>query len=354
MIIDKKSAFLHAPMKRRAALIPPRGEAADDEIWELLRALPGMRDASVAWQDFQCEKYGEFEYERCAGDSCAYFQAVLDLAMMIHGDDSMTEGERESLMKHKAYAMQTFECNEPTLIGLDPDLARDGKMLGRRIWVDEQGGHFEGDEKHVRRFLGINGLAGERTKPAPTPGSLESRKMPDAEEKLDSREHGEYRSSTGLAQYAAGPRFDIKHSVKELARLASSPDKGGVAMTKRLARYLVGRPRMVWHFWWQAKTGKLIVKVDANYAGCPRTGKSSTGMVVFLGRHVLIDLATTQVLISLSSGESEFYAIVRGIAEAIYWMQFLKHFHHAVEAEVLTDSSAAKGMTQRLGLTRRT
>lgn len=57
LIIDKKSAFLHAPMKRKAALIPPAGEAEDDEIWELLKALPGMRDASVAWQDFQCEKY---------------------------------------------------------------------------------------------------------------------------------------------------------------------------------------------------------------------------------------------------------------------------------------------------------
>lgn len=354
LIIDKKSAFLHAPMKRKAALIPPAGEAEDDEIWELLKAVPGMRDASVAWQDFQFDKYSDFGYERSAGDSCAFFQMALDLAMMIHGDDSMIEGELEQLMSHKKYAMDNFECNEPTLIGLGPGMKREGKMLGRRIWVDDDGWHFEGDEKHVRRLLELTGLDGERTKAAPTPGSDDSRKDKDADVKLNKIEHGEYRSTTGVAQYAAGPRFDIKYSVKELARLASSPDRGAVAMAKRLGRYLVGRPRMVWHFWWQDLQKLLKLKVDANHAGCKRTGKSSTGMVVFLGRHVLVDLAITQVLISLSSGESEFYAIIKGIAEAIYLLQFLKHFNHEVEAEVQTDSSAAKGMTTRLGLTRRT
>lgn len=214
-------------------MIPPAGEAAEDEIWELKKALPGMRDASEAWQDFQCEKYEEFGYERCPGDSCAYYQLLLDLAMMIHGDDSMIEGEHQNLMKHKAYATENFECNEPTLIGLGHGMQREGKMLGRRVWVDEYGWHFEGDEKHVRRFLGTS----------------ESRKGADAEVKLNYKEHAEFRSTTGVAQYAAGPRFDIKYSVKELARLASSPDRGAVAMTKRLGRYLVGRPRMVWHFY---------------------------------------------------------------------------------------------------------
>lgn len=355
LIIDKKSAFLHAPIKRKAALIPPAGEALPDEIWELLKALPGMRDASVAWQDFQCDKYtNAFGYERCASDSCAYYHAVYDLAMMIHGDDSMIEGEKPELMKHKNFAVENFECNEPTLIGLDPGLAKEGKMLGRRIWVDDHGWHFEGDEKHVRRFLEITGLAAERTKPAPTPGTTESRKGSDAEVRLNAEEHATFRSSTGVAQYLAGPRFDVKYAVKELARLASCPDQGATAMTKRLGRYLVGRPRMVWHFWWQPLQDRAKVKVDANHAGCQRTGKSSTGMCVFLGRHVLVDLAVTQVLISLSSGESEFYAIIRGVAEAIYLIQFFDHFNHKIECDVLTDSSAAKGMTSRLGLTRRT
>lgn len=172
--------------------------------------------------------------------------------------------------------------------------------------------------------------------------------------KLNHAEHAEYRSTTGVAQYAASPRYDIKYSVKELVRLASSPDRGATQMSKRLARYLVGRPRMVWHFWWQKKPDVCRTTVDANHGGCARTGKSSTGMVVFLGKHVLVDLAVTQVLISLSSGESEFYGIIRAVAEAIYLVQFLNHFGHTVECHVLTDSSAAKGMTLSLGLTRRT
>ena len=57
---------------------------------------------------------------------------------------------------------------------------------------------------------------------------------------------------------------------------------------------------------------------------------------------------------ALCSGESEFYAIVRGILNLLFIMYFLAFFRHEVEElEVLSDSSAGRGMASRLGLGKR-
>ena len=56
------------------------------------------------------------------------------------------------------------------------------------------------------------------------------------------------------------------------------------------------------------------MKVDSDHAGCVRTRKSTTGLAAFYGKHMFKAASTTQTLIALSSGESEFYAIVRGVA----------------------------------------
>ena len=60
----------------------------------------------------------------------------------------------------------------------------------------------------------------------------------------------------------------------------------------------------------------------------------------------------TQRSIALSSGESEFIALVGGTAEAIYladYINFLVGGNFRVETRAPTDSAACKGISQRLG-----
>ena len=53
--------------------------------------------------------------------------------------------------------------------------------------------------------------------------------------------------------------------------------------------------------------------VDSDHAGCRRTRKSTSGGVAMLGQHILMEHNITQPVVALSSGESEFYAIIKGI-----------------------------------------
>ena len=47
------------------------------------------------------------------------------------------------------------------------------------------------------------------------------------------------------ANYLAADRMDIQYAVKELCRAMAKPTVGDRRKMKRLARYLVGRPRVV-------------------------------------------------------------------------------------------------------------
>ena len=51
-------------------------------------------------------------------------------------------------------------------------------------------------------------------------------------------------------------RPDIQYATKEVCRSMSSPTKGDKKKLKRLARYLVDKPRLVSKFDFQGKIGK--------------------------------------------------------------------------------------------------
>ena len=53
--------------------------------------------------------------------------------------------------------------------------------------------------------------------------------------------------------------------------------------------------------------------------------------------------------IALSSGEAEYYGVVRGAATSKGTQSILKDMGIKLELEVLTDSSAAKGISSRKG-----
>ena len=59
--------------------------------------------------------------------------------------------------------------------------------------------------------------------------------------------------------------------------------------------------------------------------------------------------STTQTVIALSSGESEFYAIVRGVATALGFKSIALDYGVVVKLVIETDLVAGRGMSLRLG-----
>ena len=53
--------------------------------------------------------------------------------------------------------------------------------------------------------------------------------------------------------------------------------------------------------------------VDADWAGCVRTRRSTSGGLVFIGGACIKSWGSTQGSTALSSGESKYYAIMKGL-----------------------------------------
>ena len=69
-----------------------------------------------------------------------------------------------------------------------------------------------------------------------------------------------------------------------------------------------------------------------------------------LGEHILKTYSSTQPTVSLSSGEAEFYGVVRAAGAALGQQSLFADLGSALEVRVWTDSSAAIGICSRQGL----
>ena len=112
-------------------------------------------------------------------------------------------------------------------------------------------------------------------------------------------------------------------------------------MLVRLGRYLVGKPRAVALYPWQAARAVHDLFTDANWAGCKASRKSTSGGAMQLGSHVVRTWPKTQNTIAQSSAESEHLAIVKAATEALGMISVAADLGIDLTARINVDASAA-------------
>jgi hypothetical protein len=266
---------------------------------------------------------------------------------MIHGDDFVSSGSSSSLKWFKEVLEARFEI-KTEVVGLGSEEVREARILNRVIRVDENGWEYEADQRHGEMI--IKSLEMTNAKGVSTPGGDEQPwKEQEHAEKLGHHEGRQYRSLVARANYLSPDRPDIQYAVKELCRSMSDPSRGDMASLRRLARYLIDRPRLIWRFDMQDNIGICRAYSDSDWAGCKRTAKSTSGGVLKIGSHTIKTWSSTQKSITLSSGEAELVAAVKTSTELIGLCQMAQEWDIELAGEVLVDSSAALGATKRKG-----
>ena len=69
-----------------------------------------------------------------------------------------------------------------------------------------------------------------------------------------------------------------------------------------------------------------------------------------IGSHMIKAWSTTQANIALSSGEAEYYGLVKGASVALGIRSMMQELGVSMRIRVSTDASAAKGIASRRGL----
>jgi hypothetical protein len=143
-----------------------------------------------------------------------------------------------------------------------------------------------------------------------------------SEEDLTAEEVSMYRSGAARANYYLSlDRADIAFAARELCRRMACPTRKELDPLVRVARCLMGAPRVVYWFVWQPEVDLRTV-VDTDFAGCAVTRRSTSGGCAMRGVHLIKHRSATQKAVTLSSGAAELCGIVQGTADAL-WIQSL-------------------------------
>ena len=153
------------------------------------------------------------------------------------------------------------------------------------------------------------------------------------------------------AAYLNQDRVDITETTKNLARAMANPRVGHMVQLKRLARYLKGKPRTVLRYYRQdPKDSHIRCFTDSDWAGDVESRRSTSGMVILRGKHLIRHSSTLQTTIGLSSAEAEYYAMTKGAAYALGIQSLHNDWSINLNIDLYCDSSSAISFAKRRGL----
>ena len=132
----------------------------------------------------------------------------------------------------------------------------------------------------------------------------------------------------------------------------SAPTTGSLRRLRRIGRYLKTHPRLVWWYPMQSQQSCIVVQTDADWAGCRRSRKSTSGGTICIGDHCIKAWSKTQAVIAKSSAESELYGVVRGACEALGVKTLCKDMGTDIDIRLELDATAAKGILDRQGISK--
>ena len=106
------------------------------------------------------------------------------------------------------------------------------------------------------------------------------------------------------------------------------------------------------HYRYQARPGEITAWTDSDFAGCMKSRKSTSAGVIMLGTHLIKTWSTNQAVIALSSGEAEYYSLVRAGSVALGMESLLRDLGMQDTGKIAlhTDASAAIGISNRIGI----
>ena len=278
---------------------------------------------------------------------CIFTHMERGLFCSVHGDDFTTIGPKHQLDAFELELASKYELRKSPRLGPGPEDAKEGVILNRIVRWTEAGLEYEADPRQSEKLIEELGMGGVNA--APTPGMKPLPAQLAADKPLPEKEHTGFRASAARANYLSADRPECQFAGKEVCRWMAGPTDLSQIALKRLSRFVAGRPRLVYLYPWQ-EADRLDCYSDTDWAGCVRTRKSTSGGCLMLGRHVLKTWSATQSTISLSSGEAEYYGVVRAGGVALGQQSLMADMGIKLAIRVWTDSTAAIGICGRQGL----
>jgi len=351
--LDISRAYFNAktdPTRPTYVELPPEHPQHGAMIGLLRRHMYGTLRAADGWQEEYSCALVEMGFVQGLSSPCVFHHPKWKLVTAVHGDDFTTRGSKQNLDAFEKLLREKYELKSGGRLGPGKSDDKQAMVLNRVVqWTDE-GVTMEADPRQVEKVLHELGVD-NGSKILATPGLRPTKVQIDEDKPLTADKNTLYRGSAARCNYLSSDRPDIQYPSKEVCRFMAAPTELGLGALKRIGRYLNDRRRLVFHYPFQSADA-IHVYSDTDWAGCPRTRKSTSGGCVLLGSHCLKTWSSTQPTVSLSSGEAEFYGLVKAAGVGLGYRALLQDFGYDLGVTTWTDSSAAMGVVGRQGLGR--
>ena len=362
---DVSTAFLHATRSEEEPIyLRPPMEFYDEEstLWRVKRAVYGLKTSPREWQDcFAKTLTKKLGMTRSRIDANLFTGTIGNELVMIlvYVDDLFILGPHDEsnemlrLLQEHFTMKQTGELIEGSEI----------QFLGRTIKRDLDSISFSTSTNYVTALVDLLDITDNRE--TRITGSSSPVPKFDDTNFLSPADHSRYRRAVGMLQWIVPTRPDMAFATKERARALASPTNADMTALRHLVRYYRTTSDLELRI--QPKTRTRVPEgepellsieaySDSDWAGCRDTRRSTSGGMIFFEGAVLSFWSRTQTTIALSSCEAELYAINMATIEALNVKSTIEELikNCKTNITVYTDSSSAKSITSRRGVTRKT
>ena len=352
---DISVAFLHANAATKDLYMWPPQEFYNDSwqtVWRLHKAMYGVRSSPSASRNHLAQILQDLNMTRLKSEPNVYKTRNGAAYILVYVDDLLFIGQ-DNIVNDLFSAIQKQLMLRPT-----GELSMEQTISVLRRDITNKGDHYEISlsKEYTATMLEEAGMTTCKT--ATTPGTAANKTSNDDHDNIpvDKDEHAFYRRIVGKLQWMTYTRPDLSFTTKDLAHSLQQPTYLDMKKMKHALRYLQGTKDYKFILRPTTIPGNkdppiLDVYVDADWAGCTTTRKSTTGFAIkYLGATIHFG-SRTQAIVALSSAESDLYSIGTGAQESLHIRNFLVEtiLTSKLQIRIHTDSTSGKSIATRIG-----
>jgi hypothetical protein len=330
---DVTKAFLMGQLKERICCKLPPGyndptklKFGPHTVWELLRPIYGMKQASANFFTKLGEVLVSAGYVQLKTDSCVFYRRHKSgyIIFSTWVDDLLIGYSSEEMLAHLSDTLTAhFGIRDEGVMKY---------ALGMNIEYDPAEGVMKLSHKsYLKKLMASNGfdkLAKHATAIPMQPSTKLRKEQCPSPEEYDAEMHQKFRQGLGgLVHLANWTHPEIAYAVSTLSQFMANPGKAHMDALVGLYKYVYGaadtemifrrRPR-------DSEKDPVIITLlsDADYAADVDTRRSRTGVAMYIDLCLMHWRSRLQQSVSLSTAESEFMALGDAVQSGI-WLQNL-------------------------------
>ncbi|CDO76041.1 hypothetical protein BN946_scf184948.g1 [Trametes cinnabarina] len=330
--VDISSAYLNGELKEEVYMKQPEGfeEKSPDWVWHLLKSLYGLKQAGRCWHEKLHEVLTKLGFDRlvCEHSVWVYLRDGVRIIISVFVDDiTIASKSKDSIQRVKDELRAHFKLR---------DLGPTSWLLGVKIERDRAKRSLSiSQRQYALDILERYGFANCDPVGTPMdPGLRLSADMgpstPSAAREMQDVPYGQAVGS--LFYLAVATRPDIARTVGNLARFSKNPGMAHWKAVKHLFRYIKGTLDYKLTYSPSSSDELFTSYTDADHAGCPDTGRSTSGYVIKMGTGAISWSSRLQSIVALSTTEAEFVAAVSAGQEVLWLRNLLTEFGFDVSA----------------------